>query len=346
LSTERLLDQLFVSGFSTAEQVTELSGRGVGLAVVRSVMRDIGGSVNVQTEAGLGARLQLKVPISRSVLRAVVVMIGGESYGFALTRVDQVLRLAATDILVAENRRYVVQEGKTITLIAASEVLGLEPSVSTPQTLDIVVTSSFGHNIGFIVDAVCGEQDMVLQSIDARLGRVPNLSAAAVLPDGQPVLIVDTDDMIRSTLNRDVLQIKQLDDEARTRGKKVGHILVVDDSPTVRAMERELLEDAGFRVTLAADGMEGWNAIREADFDLVITDVDMPRLDGIGLIRSIRQEGRLRQVPIIVMSYRASAEERQRGIDAGANVYLTKANYEDQSLLDAVLRLLPQAELR
>jgi two-component system sensor histidine kinase and response regulator WspE len=346
LSTERLLDQLFVSGFSTAEQVTELSGRGVGLAVVRSVMRDIGGSVHVQTEAGRGARFQLKVPISRSVLRAVVVMIGGEPYAFALTRVDQILRLATTEILVAENRRYVVREGRTITLIAASDVLELEPSTGSPQAHDIVVVSSFGHHLGFIVDAVRGEQDMVLQAIDARLGRVPNLSAAAVLPDGQPVLIIDTDDMIRSALNRDVLQVKELDHTDRNLGKKAVRILVVDDSPTVRAMERELLEEAGFNVTLAADGMEAWGAIRDAEFDLVITDVDMPRLDGIGLIRSIRQDGRLRKVPIIVMSYRASAEERQRGLDAGANVYLTKANYEDQSLLDNVFRLLPQPNLQ
>ncbi|MBU3671162.1 MAG: hybrid sensor histidine kinase/response regulator [Sinobacteraceae bacterium] len=346
LSTERLLDQLFVSGFSTAEQVTELSGRGVGLAVVRSVMRDIGGSVNVQTEAGRGARFQLKVPISRSVLRAVVVMIGGEAYAFALTRVDQVLRLASTEVLIAENRRYVVREGRTITLIAASEVLEFEPSTASPVALDIVVVSSFGHHIGFIVDAVRGEQDMVLQAIDARLGRVPNLSAAAVLPDGQPVLIIDTDDMIRSALNRDVLQVREFGLAGRNAGKKAVHILVVDDSPTVRAMERELLEEAGFKVTLAADGMEAWGVMRDTDFDLVVTDVDMPRLDGIGLIRSIRQDGRLRKVPIIVMSYRASAEERQRGLDAGANIYLTKADYEDQTLLDNVYRLLPTTDLQ
>jgi len=190
------------------------------------------------------------------------------------------------------------------------------------------------------VDAVHGEQDMVLQVLDPRLGRVPNLSAAAVLPDGRPVLVIDTDDLVRSTMNRDVSDSVAKSAPADRAGPRQPRILIVDDSPTVRAMEQELFNGAGFEVTTAVDGMDAWGLLRERDFDLVVTDIDMPRLDGIGLIRSIRQELRHKRTPIIVMSYRASTEERQRGLSAGADVYMIKADYDDQSLLETAQRLL------
>jgi two-component system sensor histidine kinase and response regulator WspE len=169
---------------------------------------------------------------------------------------------------------------------------------------------------------------------------VPNLSAASVLPDGRAVLVIDTDDLIRSSLNHDHQESLANTVPVDRAGARPPHVLIVDDSPTVRAMERELFNSAGFEVTTAVDGMDAWGSLRERDFDLVVTDIDMPRLDGIGLIRSIRQEIRHKRTPIIVMSYRASSEERQRGLSAGADVYMIKADYDDQSLLETAQRLL------
>lgn len=343
-SQEQLLDQLFVSGFSTADQITELSGRGVGLAVVRSVMRDIGGSVRVTTQAGLGAQFHLRLPISRSVLRAVVVVIAGEAYALSLARIDQVLRLPCRQADLPGDRHAIVVEGRTISLVRAADVLGLDSSLSRAELVHGVVVSSLGHHIAFLVDDVCGEQDMVLQPIDPRLGRIPNLSAAAILADGRPVLILDAEELVRSTLNRQVAPGEPDPGGTRPPQSQRQRILVVDDSPTVRAMEQELLTQAGYDVTVAGDGMEAWTVLREQDFDLVVADVDMPRLDGIGLIRSIRQDARLVRLPVIILSYRTSSEERQRGLDAGANVYLTKAVYEADSLLETVHQLLQRSQ--
>ena len=340
LGEERLLDYLFASGFSTADQVTELSGRGVGLAVVRGVMRDIGGAVSVRTQSGKGARFQLKVPLSRSLLRAIVVTIAGEPYAFSLAQVDRLARVPAHEVKVAGDRQYVVIEGAACTLVSAASALDLGAAVGTPQMLQVVMVSSHGHRIGFVVDDIHDEQDMVLQVLDPRLGRVPNLSAASVLPDGRPVLVIDTDDLIRSSLNHDHQESLANTVPVHRAGARPPHVLIVDDSPTVRAMERELFNSAGFEVTTAMDGMDAWGLLRERDFDLVVTDIDMPRLDGIGLIRSIRQEIRHKRTPIIVMSYRASSEERQRGLSAGADVYMIKADYDDQSLLETAQRLL------
>lgn len=343
-SQEQLLDQLFVSGFSTADQITELSGRGVGLAVVRSVMRDIGGSVRVTTQAGLGAQFHLRLPISRSVLRAVVVVIAGEAYALSLARIDQVLRLPCRQADLPGDRHAIVVEGRTISLVRAADVLGLDSSRSRAELVHGVVVSSLGHHIAFLVDDVCGEQDMVLQPIDPRLGRIPNLSAAAILADGRPVLILDAEELVRSTLSRQVAPGESDHGSTRPPQSQRQRILVVDDSPTVRAMEQELLAQAGYDVTVAGDGMEAWTVLREQDFDLVVADVDMPRLDGIGLIRSIRQDARLARMPVIILSYRTSREERQRGLDAGANVYLTKDVYEADSLLETVHQLLQRSQ--
>ena len=337
---QRLLDHLFASGFSTADQITELSGRGVGLAVVRSVMRDIGGSVSVRTQEGKGAQFQLKVPLSRSLLRAIVVSIAGEPYAFSLTQVERLARVQAHQVQVAGDRRYFVLEETACTLVSAASALELAAVDEFAQALHVVVVNSHGHRIGFVVDAVHGEQDMVLQVLDPRLGRVPNLSAAAVLPDGRPVLVIDTDDLVRSTLNRDGNDSSVKPAPIDRAGSKPPQVLVVDDSPTVRAMEQELFNAAGFEVTTAVDGMDAWGLLRQRDFDLVVTDIDMPRLDGIGLIRSIKQEMRHKKTPIIVMSYRASNEERQRGLSAGADVYMIKADFDDQTLLEAAQRLL------
>jgi len=340
LPHDRLLDHLFVSGFSTADQVTEISGRGVGLAVVRSVMRDVSGSVSLHTRAGQGVRFELRVPISRSVLRAVVVSIAGEPHAFALTRVDRLVRLALADVLTAGNRRYVVLDGRTVSLVWASELLELGPADPSARPLDVVVVSDFGQSVGFIVDAVLSEQDMVLQALDPRLGRVPDISAAAVLPDGRPVLVLDAEDMVRSVLRTPGSQASQHEARSPVPTRRALRVLVADDTATIREMERELLVRAGYDVVTATDGMDAWQQLHNTDVDLVMTDVDMPRLDGIGLIRSIRQDARLQRLPVIVLSYRASANDRQQGLDAGATVYMTKADYDDSHLLDTVAQLI------
>jgi len=307
---------------------------------VRSVMRDIGGTVSVQTREGKGAQFELKVPLSRSLLRAVVVSIAGEPYAFSLTQVERLVKVPAHEVQLAGDRQYFVVDGRACTLVPAASALELNAGEAVHDVLQVVMVYSHGHCIGFVVDAVHGEQDMVLQVLDPRLGRVPNLSAAAVLPDGRPVLVIDTDDLVRSTMNRDVSDSVAKSAPADRAGPRQPRILIVDDSPTVRAMEQELFNGAGFEVTTAVDGMDAWGLLRERDFDLVVTDIDMPRLDGIGLIRSIRQELRHKRMPIIVMSYRASTEERQRGLSAGADVYMIKADYDDQSLLETAQRLL------
>jgi two-component system, chemotaxis family, sensor histidine kinase and response regulator WspE len=340
MDDERLFDVLFVSGFSTATRITELSGRGVGLAVVRSVMRDIGGAVQVQSQRGLGACFTLQVPVSRSVLRSVVVSIGGDAYAFSLSSIARILRVGRHEVQVVDGRYYFVQDGQTVALVDAATALGLTGGGPAGDTLQVVVISARPHHLGWVVDAVQGQLDLVLHPLDARLGRVAGVSAAAILPDGQPVVVLDTDDLCRSVL--------QAGDEAYlgrslpspAAAPQSRRILVADDSPTVLATQREALVKHGWDVTTANDGMEAWHLLKAGRFDLLISDVDMPRLDGIGLLRSVRQQPGLRTLPVVIVSYRGSAEDRAAAIDAGADAYLLKADFDEARLCDTVAGLI------
>jgi len=196
------------------------------------------------------------------------------------------------------------------------------------------------------VDRFVGECDLVVRPIDSRLGKVPDISAVAVMLDGAPVLIFDVDDMLRSVDK--MVNVKRLRrvKEGAENGREVTQIkriLVVDDSITVREMERKILENQGYQVEVAVDGMDGWNAIRTESFDLVVSDIDMPRMNGIELVTQIKQHEELKSLPVIIISYKDTEEHRLQGLDAGANYYLTKSSFQDDSFVNAVVDLIGEA---
>ena len=339
-----LLDAIFTPGFSTAEQVTELSGRGVGLDVVRSVAQEVGGTVRVVSAAGRGASFHLQLPLTLSVTRAVVVEIAGEPYAFPLTRIERIVRLDRAELRKVENRTCFTLEGETVGLVAAHEVLGLGGALPAGDELCAVVLADRGQRCAVVVDRQRGEHDLVVRALDPRLGKVADLSAASILPDGTPLLILDVEDMMRSIVR--LLHGGALGGEvtaaaaARASSKRV---LVVDDSITVREVQRQLLTNHGYAVEVAVDGMDGWNALRNGEFDLVISDVDMPRMNGIDLVRSIKQDPRLKSIPVMIVSYKDREEDRLRGLEVGADYYLTKSDFHDEQLVRAVHDLVGEA---
>ncbi len=344
LSTSELLEFLFLPGFSTRNEVTEISGRGVGLDVVQSMAKAVGGSVRVTTQSGRQTAFTLQLPITMSVIRALLVDIGGEPYAFPLTRIDQILSCRHADIRVVEGRQYVDRDGVSIGLVLAAQVLGLAPpqARAAGDALPVVVISDRGQQFGMIVGAFLGERDLEVRPLDPRLGKVPDISSASLLENGSPVLIVDVDDLVRSIdgllTGRRLTRVEFARMAERARRHK--RILVVDDSITVRELERQLLQSRGFDVDVAVDGMDGWNAIRGGQYDLVVSDVDMPRLDGIGLVSLLKADPDHRNVPIVIVSYKDREEDRLRGLEAGANRYLTKASFHDETFLHTIIDLI------
>jgi two-component system sensor histidine kinase and response regulator WspE len=344
LSEAELLEFLFLPGFTLTTQVTEISGRGVGLDAVRDMVAGARGRVRVIASPGRGTRFELQLPIALSVMRALVVEIAGEPYAFPLASVNRVLKVANERVESLEGRQYVEAGGERIGLVTAHQVLDLGAAPPAAE-LPIVVVGPAGRSFGLAVDRLLGEEELVVQPLDPQLGKVQDIAAAAVLADGAPLLIFDVDDLLRS-LDR-IAASDRLAPLSAAVAPAPSHrrkrVLVVDDSLTVRELQRKLLQANGYDVDVAVDGMEGWNTVRGGHFDLVVTDVDMPRMDGIELVHLIKGDARLGALPVMIVSYKDRDEDRRRGLDAGAAYYLTKSSFHDDTLVQAVVNLIGEA---
>jgi len=338
-----LLDALMIPGLSTAAAVTELSGRGVGLDVVRAMAQEVGGSVRLSSTAGAGTSLHFQLPLTLSVVRTLLVEIAGEPYAFPLARLDQIVAIDPRAIHGVEGRDTFSLDERTIGLVAAREVMALPPLERLPDPVPVVVISDHSNVYGVMVDRFLGEQDLVVRPLDSRLGRVPNISAAALMGDGQPILIVDVPDLVRS------IDARLMEGDRRPLAavppvlRHPRRLLVVDDSSTVRESLVRCLTGAGYRVEQAADGREAWSALQGQAFDLVLTDVEMPQMDGLELVRLLRQLPRLNTVPVMILSSREGEQDRLLGLEAGADYYLGKGNASDGRLLAAVHDLIGPA---
>jgi len=345
LTEAELLDFLFLPGFTLKDQVTEISGRGVGLDVVQNMVKAVRGGVRASSSPDGGAQFQLEVPLSLSVVRALLVEIGSEPYAFPLAGLVRALKLGAEQVEHLEGRQHFAFEGRQVGLASAHQILDGGAPKSVDGGLSVVVVGDQHERYGLVVDRFLGERELVVQPLDARLGKIKDIATAALM-DGAPVLVLDVDDMLRSveklTASGRLSTVEQAPADGAERGRK--RILVVDDSLTVRELERKLLDRHGYEVEVAVDGMDGWNAVRAGHFDLVVTDIDMPRMDGIELVRLIRKDPNLRSGPVIIVSYKDREEDRQRGLDAGADYYLTKSSFHDETLVQAVADLIGGAE--
>lgn len=346
LSEEELLSFLFLPGFSLRDKVTQISGRGVGLDAVQHMVRQMHGSVELEQWPGEGSRFRIELPLTLSVVRSLVVEVGGEAYAFPLAHIEHMRELQPEDIVQLEGRQHFWHDGRHVGLVSASQLLHRPPSQNPDAALKVVVIRERDAVYGVAVERFIGERTLVVMPLDARLGKVQDVSAGALLDDGSVVLIIDVEDMLRSVeklLNTGRLErIDRRDRQAGAVARK--RVLVVDDSLTVRELERKLLVGRGYQVAVAVDGMDGWNALRAEDFDLLITDIDMPRMDGIELVTLLRRDTRLQSLPVMVVSYKDREEDRRRGLDAGADYYLAKASFHDDALLDAVAELIGDAQ--
>ena len=342
LTESELLQFLFLPGFSLKEAVTEISGRGVGLDVVQNMVKNVRGSIRASTEPGRGMRFQLQLPLTLSVLRTLLVEIAGEPYAIPLSQIARTLKLPRDKIEALEGRHHFHLDGEQIGLLTAQQILDCGQPKPAGADLPIVVLGERQTRYGLMVDRFLGERELVVQPLDSRLGKVKDISAAAQMEDGAPVLIVDVEDMLRSIekllsggmlaqVQRDALELSP---------RKQKRVLAVDDSLTVRELVRKLLASRGYAAEVAVDGMDGWNAVRSAHYDLVITDVDMPRLDGIELATLIKRDPLLKTLPVMIVSYKDRDEDRLRGLEAGADYYLTKGSFHDETLLQAVVDLI------
>jgi two-component system sensor histidine kinase and response regulator WspE len=346
LSPGELLEFLFLPAFSLKEKANQLSGRGVGLDIVHETIRQQNGTVRLESEPGRGFRALITLPLTQSIVRALVIDVHGEAYAIPIVKVESVVRVPQAAIHTLENKQFFELKGEHLGLVSAAQVLELGEAASSADDLPVVVIGRGKQSYALVVDAIRGEQSLAVQAIDPIFGKMRDISAAALLDDGEPVLILDVPDLL---LSIDKLLheggLHQLAQAGHAQQRRAKRILVVDDSLTVREMERKLLLARGFEVDVAIDGIDGWNVVRSGEYDLVITDVDMPRMDGIELVSLIKKDLHLHKLPVMIVSYKDRPEDRARGLSAGADYYLTKGSFHDETLLDAVADLIGDARL-
>lgn len=346
LSEAELWEFLFLPGFSVKETVTDISGRGVGLDVVQTMLKEVRGTVRIVSKKGEGTQFQLQLPLTLSVVRTLLVEIGQELYAVPLANIVRTLLLPRDQVSLMEGRQYFRLDDQQVGLVGAHQVLGGGvPKFKDDTVLPVLVIGSRERTYGIVVDRFIGEGELVVQPLDSRLGEIKDIAAGAITQDGTPLLIVDTEDLIRSIekLIATGSLSKVGDGAGAKQERRVKRVLVVDDSLTVRELERKLLVSCGYVVEVAVDGKDGWNTVRTGEFDLVVTDVDMPYMDGIELVSLIKNEPNLSGIPVMIVSYKDREEDRRRGLDAGADYYLTKASFHDESLVQAVVDLIGEA---
>ncbi|MBL4775020.1 MAG: hybrid sensor histidine kinase/response regulator [Mariprofundus sp.] len=338
MSQDEILEFLFLPRFSMRDVVSEVSGRGAGLDLVASTIRKLRGRIVVKNNPGQSMSFAIRLPLTLSVLPAMIVEIRSQLYAIPLARIVRVEHCKSSHIKIAEGRQYMQYRGQHIGLLQATQVFGIDDAPA--QENHEVVILGEQQQYGFVVDRIVGEDNILEKPLDSRFGKIENVSAGSVMQDGRVALILDVDDLLH--------EMQQLVSSGRVRSvehkqvlnQQSKRVLVVDDSITVREAERRLLSNHGYQVSVAVDGMDGWNALRSETFDLLVSDIDMPRMDGIELVRMLRADSRLGQLPVIVVSYKDSEEDRMRGLEAGANAYLTKSSFHDDSFIQSVQDLI------
>lgn len=347
LSEAELLDFMFLPNFSTRENVTEISGRGVGLDVVHSTMQELRGQIRSSSKLGKGLKFQLNLPITLSVIRALLVDIAGEPYAFPLARIEQTIKINKSHIETMEGRQYFTFGKRHIGLITSHQILEITDTTHSDDEISVVIINDRINSYGIVVDGFIGERSLVVHTLDPRLGKIQDISAASLTEDGTPLLIFDVDDLLRSI---DLIlsggRINVLNENIQKASLSSSkRILIVDDSITVREVERNLLQSKGYQVEVAVDGMDGWNAARTSEYDLIVSDIDMPRMNGFEFVSKMKNDENFRDIPIIIVSYKDREEDRQRGLEVGADYYLTKGSFHDETLVDAVIELIGEAQI-
>jgi two-component system chemotaxis sensor kinase CheA len=324
------------SGVSTSPMITDLSGRGLGLAIVNEKVEKLNGSLAVETERSAGTTIRMVVPLTLATFRGVLVGACGQVFVLPSTNVERATLVLREEIRTVENRETLSFDGQATPLARLGSVLGIEGGKrpgSGDGAVQVVVLGSAGKRIAFQVDEVLGEREVLVKSLGRQLVRVPNIAGATILADGKVVPILNVADLMSSAAKLVPAPIGAQEPEKRKS------ILVVEDSITARTLLRTILESAGYNVKTAVDGLDALAALRTLECDLVVSDVEMPRMDGFDLTARIRADKRLAELPVVLVTALDSREDRERGIDVGANAYIVKSSFERGNLLDAVRRL-------
>ena len=331
--TGSLTEVLTQPGFSTAREVSGISGRGVGLDAVKDHVEAFGGSIEVRSEPGKGTDVILRLPLALALIEVLLVERAGNVFGFPLASVEEALSLGET--LALAGRTVIELRGRSIMLADLAELMGAAAEAPAARAPVVVLTAS-GKRVAAICDALLGKEEVVVKSLGPLLSSLPMYLGAAILGDGRIALLVDPAMLVRASSKQRAAAAVPVAAEP-----SMPNVLVVEDSLTIRELQRSILEAAGYRVQTAGNGREALTLLdRDEPIDLVVSDVEMPEMDGIELTRAIRAHATRSTVPVVIVTTLGADDDRQRGIEAGADAYMVKRQFDQHDLLETVDRLV------
>ncbi len=345
LSEEDLKEVIFNAGISTSPIITDISGRGVGLDVVRRNVEALHGRIDVDSELGEGTHFTLTLPLTLTSSRGLLVGVSDQIFAIPHNTIERIMLVKPQDVASLEGHDAIIYNGRPLTLVQLSHILGLPPADGAQEKghIPVVILAAAERRMAFAVDTLSGEQEVVIKSLGKQLSRVGGIAGATVMGSGEVVLILNVADLIKLGLRGDRRSVLAALTQAAPSEKRQAQrrVLVVDDSITTRTLEKNILEAAGYDVQLATDGQEALNAIATGGLpDLVVSDVVMPRLDGFGLTKRIREDPRLADLPVILVTSLDSPEDKARGIEVGADAYITKSSFDQNNLLETIEQLI------
>jgi two-component system chemotaxis sensor kinase CheA len=332
---------IFQSEVSTSPIITDISGRGLGLSIVREKVENLGGSVTLQTKIDEGTSFRILLPVTLAKFRGILVQVQDQYFIVPTSNVDRVIRVNQEEIQLIENRECILVDGRVLALTQFQDVLELPEKKSIqPDTESIraLILNSSDKRVAFTCDRVLSEQEVLVKHLGRQLVRVRNIAGATILGDGKVVAILNVADLVKSAAKVVSVSARRAKMEEEKLEKK--RILIAEDSITSRTLLKNILESAGYEVQTTVDGMDALSALKSATYDLVVSDIEMPRMNGFDLVAKIRADKSTAELPVVLVTALESREDRERGIDVGANAYIVKRSFDQSNLLDVIKKLI------
>jgi two-component system chemotaxis sensor kinase CheA len=339
---------IYHSGITTSPMITDISGRGLGLAIVREKVDSLGGSVKVKSGPHKGTTFTIQIPLTLATYRGIFIQVEGESFVIPTANVERILGISRKEIKMVENRQTISHSGSTVSYVNLGDILELKRrnnnSSGTPgrggdqEILHVLILGTGANRIAFGVEKILNEQEILVKHLSSPLVRVRNIGGVTVLGSGRVVPILNVSDLMKSAVSG-TLPVERIARADKEKAKQRS-IMVAEDSITSRMLLKDILESAGYIVKTAVDGAEALAFLREGGYDLLVSDIEMPRMNGFELTEKIRSEITLKELPVVLVTALKTREDREHGMEAGANAYIEKGSFKPEHLLEAINKLI------
>ncbi|CAN2041501.1 two-component system, chemotaxis family, sensor histidine kinase and response regulator WspE [Candidatus Magnetomoraceae bacterium gMMP-15] len=342
LKEKDILSLIFRSELSTSSIITQISGRGLGLAIVKEKVQQLGGFLEVETSPGQGSSFRMQLPVTLATFRGILIRVNDSFFVVPVSHVERVLRIKCDDIQTVENKATIPLDDVLVSFVHLSDILKLSPLKKAEKTtnfITVILLEVAGNRIAFKVDEVLGEQEVLVKGLGRQLSRVRNISGATILGSGKVVPILNVPDLIKSS-SKNIISSHEISIKEEEREDRVKSILVVEDSITSRMLIKSILESAGYFVKTSVNGLDAYENFKTQNFDLVVSDIEMPKMNGFELTKKIRGNKKIGDTPVVLVTSLESPEDRKKGIDAGANAYIIKSSFDQSNLIEIIERLI------